>query len=155
MSANAPRATMDVLPEGFPVRRGRFQRNLLSVLAALLFLASGAGIGAGVAALHFRKALSDPDGSGERLRDMIVSSVAGSVRLSPAEGRELERIVAAGVEETTRIRGEYGKKVRGRLNVMCVRICRLLGPERTAQCGEWLQRAETDAMGILDDSRSG
>ena len=152
MSANVPRAIADVQPEGVPVRRGHFSRNLLMILAALLFLASGAGIGAGIAALHFRKALSEPNGSGERLRDMIVSNVAGSVRLSPEEGRELERIVAAGVEETTRIRGEYGKKVRGRLNVMCIRICRLLGPERTAQCGAWLQRAEKDAMTVLDDS---
>ena len=81
MSANAPRAIADAQPEGVPVRRSHFRRNLLVILAALLFLASGAGIGAGVAALHFRKALSEPDGSGERLRDMIVSDVTGSVRL--------------------------------------------------------------------------
>ncbi|MDR1535458.1 MAG: hypothetical protein LBU64_10235 [Planctomycetota bacterium] len=155
MTANPPRAAADVPPEGFPARParpGRFRRNLPFVLAALLFLGSGAGIGAGVAALHFRKALAEPEGSDARFRDLIVSGVAGSVRLSPAEALELERIVAAGVEETTRIRGEYGKKVRGRLNAMCIRICRLLGPERTAQCGEWLQRAEMGAGGVLDGS---
>jgi hypothetical protein len=76
--------------------------------------------------------------------------MAGSVPLTQAEKFELERIVKEDISELENLRLHYAAEARRRLAGMHGRVCAVLGPERSAQCGDWLRKFGGDAEGMID-----
>ncbi|MDR3077191.1 MAG: hypothetical protein LBV15_00310, partial [Planctomycetota bacterium] len=125
-------------------RPSRWRKKLALVLAALLIFAAGGVIGASLAFMHFRSSLFNPGDPAERISQIIAGRVSEAVTLTVAEKSELERVVKEDVSGVESLRRRYEVEARRRLSGLQERMCAVLGPERSARCGDWLQRLGGD-----------
>ncbi|MDR3211709.1 MAG: hypothetical protein LBU79_07320 [Planctomycetota bacterium] len=116
----------------------RWKKNLvLFILVVVVFLAGGA-IGAGLTVRHIRDSLAEDDATPEMLCHQITSRVSDAVSLTPAESEEIDRIVSRELADVLQQRSQLSNAIQTRINAMCEEICLVLGPERTAACGDWM-----------------
>lgn len=133
-----------------PRRFGGWRKRLVMVLSALLLLFAGGAIGASLTLVRLRGVDPDYGGMSEQICQAITSRVSESVPLTQGEKSELERIVKEDVSEMQDIRRRYEAEARRRLAGMHGRLCAILGPERSDQCGDWLRKFGGDAEGMIE-----
>jgi hypothetical protein len=119
---------------------GEWKRYVLIAVLALIVMAAGAAIGAGVTILYFGRMFIQQPGAPDQTARLIAGRLSQDANLSPEERAKTEALVEQQMAEVAAIREKYEKEVTRKLGAMSDGITDIIGDERANMCGEWMRR---------------
>lgn len=113
------------------------KRYVLIAALALVVMAAGAAIGAGVTILYFGRMFMQRPGAPDQTARLIAGRLSRDVNLSPEERARTEALVEKRMAEVAAIRERYEKEITRKLGAMTDGITDIIGDERANRCG-WM-----------------
>lgn len=138
-------------PRDYPIRDTRGADNWKKYLAiagiALVVMAAGIVIGAGVTVMYFGGMFLQQPNSPDQAARLITAQINDAADLSSEERVKTQEIVQKQLDEIAAIRKKYEGEVNKKLGAMSNGVTEIIGTERSDMCGDWMLRYRPLAPG--------